>query len=132
MLEQLRGARRFIKSFRTLAQPLTDLLQEQIKRLNWNPEVVKSFEELKTAFATGPVLQQPDPRRPFVVEVDALDVGVGAVLSPQKEKEGKLYTIAYFPRKLTERNYGVGFPRKPDREELWGRKLLAMKLAFEE
>ncbi|KAK1784435.1 hypothetical protein P4O66_001579 [Electrophorus voltai] len=67
-------------------------------------------------------MQQPDPRKPFVVEVEASDVGVGVVLSQQKEKGDKLYPIAYFSRKLStaERHYGVG-----DHE-------LSMKLSFEE
>ncbi|KAK1791370.1 hypothetical protein P4O66_013383, partial [Electrophorus voltai] len=112
-----------VMTFSTLAQPLMALLRGQIKPLNWNPKVVKSFEELKNTFSIMPVLQQPDPRKPFVVEVDASDVGVGAVLSQHKEKGGKLYSIAYLSRNLSpaKRNYGVS-----DHE------LLAMKLSFEE
>ncbi|KAK1791620.1 hypothetical protein P4O66_013619 [Electrophorus voltai] len=34
----------------------------------WTQEVDEAFEELKNAFATAPVLQQPDPGRLFVVE----------------------------------------------------------------
>ena len=37
--------------------------------------------ELKRRFSSAPVLIQPDPARQFVVEVDASDIGVGAVLS---------------------------------------------------
>ncbi|KAK1791643.1 hypothetical protein P4O66_013645, partial [Electrophorus voltai] len=86
-------------------------------------EVEKAFEELKTTFSTLPVLQQPDPERPFVVEVDASDIGVGTVLSQHTRERGGLWHIAYFSQKQSpaERNYGIG-----DRE------LLSMKLAFVE
>ena len=58
----------------------------------------------------------------FYVEVDASEVGVGAVLS-QGPSPAKWRPCAFFSRKLSsaERNYDVG-----DRE------LLAIKLAFEE
>ncbi|KAK1784150.1 hypothetical protein P4O66_003995 [Electrophorus voltai] len=113
----------FIRSFSMLARPLTDLLRGTAKKLRWNSEAERAFEELKTAFSTAPVLQQPDPKRPFVVEVDALDVGVGAALSQHKGKLGQLKPIAYFLKKLSpaEKNYGVGH-----------RELLAIKLALEE
>ncbi|KAK1806858.1 hypothetical protein P4O66_005342 [Electrophorus voltai] len=93
--------RRFIKFFSTLAQPLTHLLWGQNKRLNWNPRAVRSFEELKNAFSTAPVLRQPDPKKPFVVDVDTLNVGVRAVLSQQQDKGGKLHPIAFFSQKLS-------------------------------
>ncbi|KAK1792153.1 hypothetical protein P4O66_001926 [Electrophorus voltai] len=57
----------------TVARPLTDLLHGTVKRLRWVPEAERSFSELKEAFS--PVLQQPDPERPSVVEVDASNVG---------------------------------------------------------
>ncbi|KAK1802669.1 hypothetical protein P4O66_004303 [Electrophorus voltai] len=115
--------RRFIKSLSSLARPLTDQLQGPARKIKWTQVVDKAFEELKNAFATAPVLQQPDPGRPFVVEVDASDVGVGVVLSQHTGDRGSLRPTTYFSRKLSsaEGNYGVG-----DCE------LLAMKLAFEE
>ncbi|KAK1792167.1 hypothetical protein P4O66_012062, partial [Electrophorus voltai] len=83
----------------------------------------KAFEELKNAFATAPILAQPEPKKPFIVEVDVSDIGVGAVQSQARGKEEKLRPIAYFSRKLSllEQNYSVG-----DQE------LLAMKLTLEE
>ncbi|XP_078812567.1 uncharacterized protein LOC144996750 [Oryzias latipes] len=61
--------------------------------------------------------------RQFVVEVDASDSGVGAILSQREEKTGKLKPCAFYSKKLTpaERNYDVG-----------NRELLAIKLALEE
>ncbi|KAK1804201.1 hypothetical protein P4O66_020239 [Electrophorus voltai] len=96
----------FIKSFSMVARPLTDLLHGAAKRLKWGPEAEKSFLEQKEAFSTAPVLQQPDPGKPFMVEVDALDVGVGVILSQHQGKARQLKPVAYFSRKLSpmERN----------------------------
>ncbi|KAK1788797.1 hypothetical protein P4O66_002606 [Electrophorus voltai] len=104
-------------------ETIPDLLQAQAKQIKLTTEAEKSFEDLKTTLLTALVLQQPDPEKPFVVEVDASDVGVGAVLSQHRGMSGQLKPIVYFSKKLrpSEKNYRIG-----DRE------LLAMKLAFEE
>ncbi|KAI4883279.1 hypothetical protein NFI96_028837 [Prochilodus magdalenae] len=93
------------------------------KRLAWNAQAESAFNELKARFTSAPLLKHPDPSEPFVVEVDASNLGVGAVLSQRHGSPKKLYPIAFFSHKLSpaERNYGIG-----DRE------LLAMKLALEE
>ncbi|XP_030281596.1 uncharacterized protein LOC115586588 [Sparus aurata] len=69
------------------------------------------------------VLVQLDPDRQFVVEVDASDIGVGAVLSQRAAGDNKLHPCAFFSKKLSpaEQNYDVG-----------NRELLAVKLALEE
>lgn len=58
-----------------------------------------------------------------MVEVDASEVGVGAVLSQRSSSDQKLYPCAFFSRCLppAERNYDIGN---------W--ELLAVKLALEE
>ncbi|KAK1800993.1 hypothetical protein P4O66_004742 [Electrophorus voltai] len=100
----------YCKLENTIAKPLTDLLRGLSKRIKWNPEAERSFTELKAAFSTAPVLQQPDPREPFVVEIDASNVGVSAVLSQHKGVARQLKPIACFSKKLSaaERNYGMG------------------------
>ncbi|KAI2668506.1 Transposon Tf2-11 polyprotein [Labeo rohita] len=115
--------RRFIRHYSSIAAPLTSLLKNKPSKLRWNPAAVKAFECLKTSFTTAPILKHPDPQLPFVVEVDASDCGIGAVLSQRHGNPGKLHPCAFFSRKLTaaERNYDVG-----------NKELLSMKAALEE
>lgn len=42
-----------------------------------------AFTQLKKAFSTAPILQHPNPNYPFILEVDASETEVGAVLSQQ-------------------------------------------------
>uniref|UniRef100_A0A3Q3B5M5 Gypsy retrotransposon integrase-like protein 1 n=1 Tax=Kryptolebias marmoratus TaxID=37003 RepID=A0A3Q3B5M5_KRYMA len=82
-----------------------------------------AFRELKRLFSSAPVLCHPDPGKQFLVEVDASDTGVGAVLSQRSSSDSKVHPCAFFSRRLSpsERNYDVG-----------NRELLAIKLALEE
>lgn len=47
----------------------------------WSPAAHLVFRDLKHRFTTARILIHPDPSRQFVVEADASDFGVGAVLS---------------------------------------------------
>lgn len=112
--------RHFIQDYSKIALPLTHLTYPKVPYL-WADAAQSAFMDLKEQFASAPILTQPDLSLQFVVEVDASDSGVGAVLSQQKE--GKLHPCAFFSHRLSpaERNYDVG-----DRE------LLPIKLALEE
>uniref|UniRef100_A0A9J7WUR7 Gypsy retrotransposon integrase-like protein 1 n=1 Tax=Cyprinus carpio carpio TaxID=630221 RepID=A0A9J7WUR7_CYPCA len=115
--------RRFIRNFSMIVAPLTSLLQGGGRCFRWSSECTAAFESLKRRFTTAPILHHPDPEREFIVEVDASNTGVGAILSQRHGNPAKMYPCAFYSRKLNaaERNYDVG-----DRE------LLAMKAAFEE
>ncbi|KAL0185475.1 hypothetical protein M9458_021172, partial [Cirrhinus mrigala] len=93
------------------------------KQLSWSPAAIQAFELLKERFTTAPILHHPDPEREFVVEIDASNTGIGAVLSQRHGDPPKLFPCAFYSRKLTqaEQNYDVG-----------NRELLAMKAALEE
>uniref|UniRef100_A0A8C6NS12 Gypsy retrotransposon integrase-like protein 1 n=1 Tax=Nothobranchius furzeri TaxID=105023 RepID=A0A8C6NS12_NOTFU len=116
--------RRFIRNFSSLAAPLTSLTKatNQPRPFRLTPEAVCAFHDLVGRFVKEPILLHPDLTRPFVMEVDASDMGAGAILS-QLGPDSKLHPCTYFSRKFspTQQNYGVG-----DRE------LLAIKLALEE
>uniref|UniRef100_A0A3Q3A042 Reverse transcriptase domain-containing protein n=1 Tax=Kryptolebias marmoratus TaxID=37003 RepID=A0A3Q3A042_KRYMA len=113
--------RRFIRNYSIVASPLHALTSSK-SRFEWNSSADQAFKRLKYLFTSAPVLHSPDLTRQFIVEVDASDTGVGAVLS-QRYEDGKTHPCAFFSRRLSsaERNYDVG-----DRE------LLAVKLALEE
>lgn len=115
---------RFITGFSTVAALLTNLLKgKKTKCLNFNQEARDAFRKLKALFTSVPVLKLPDPTRPFLVEVDALEVGIGSVLSQHQGSPEKLYPCTFFSCKVTpaERKYDIG-----------NRELLAVKAALEE
>lgn len=64
--------------------------------LRWTTEAEATFKELKDRFDSATVLIQPDPARQFVVEVDASDTGVGAVLSQRSPFDNKLHPCPFF------------------------------------
>ncbi len=72
--------RRFIRNFSQLAAPLTALTSTKTT-FRWSGAAEAAFTNLKSHFVSAPILIAPDPTRQFVVEVDASEVGVGAVLS---------------------------------------------------
>ncbi|XP_026540034.1 vomeronasal type-2 receptor 26-like [Notechis scutatus] len=51
--------------------------------LQWDLTCQKVFETLKELFAKEPVLKHPDPEHPFIIQADASDMAVGAVVMPK-------------------------------------------------
>jgi hypothetical protein len=115
--------RRFIHNFFKVTKPLTDLTKEEFrgKRFNWSAEAEKSFSKLKTAFTTAPILRHFDPLLPTIVETDASDFAIGAILS--QLEDGKLQPVAFHSRKMDkcEINY-----------EIHDKEMLAIISAFKE
>ncbi|KAK9400665.1 hypothetical protein NXF25_011379 [Crotalus adamanteus] len=101
--------RQFIPSFADVALPLTQLLRTKHNTgkprpkqpLEWTMACQQAFEKLKSLFAQGPLLAHPDPDKPFIVQADASDVAVGAILLQRNEKN-ILQPCAYTSKKFTE------------------------------
>lgn len=64
-----------------------------------NPEQAKAFTSLKICISLSPVLKSLDFQWPFVLQTDASDWGVGAVMS-QVGDDGEEHLIAFYSRKL--------------------------------
>lgn len=98
--------RRFVQGFATIASPL-HRLTDQGRQFEWDDACSAAFNELKAALTQAPVLAYPDVQQPFIVDTDASNVGVGAVLS--QGGEGEERAVAYFSRALSraEKNYCV-------------------------
>lgn len=99
--------RRFIKDFATIAAPLTDTLKKS-KKFTLTPEAIESFNRLKRALTTAPVLRHPDFAKRFYIQCDASDYGIGAVLYQLNDSEGE-NPIAFYSQKLNscQRKYSV-------------------------
>jgi len=98
--------RRFIKGFANIADSL-HRLTEKGRPFVWTKSCQSSFDELKRRLTTSPVLAFPDPGKPFILDTDASDSGLGAVLS--QVHNGCERVVAYAGRSLTkaERRYCV-------------------------
>lgn len=73
----------------------------------WTKPCQDSFDSLRRALISAPVLAHPDFSKPFILDTDASDVAIGAVLS--QVHNGMERVIAYASRTLSkaERQYCV-------------------------
>lgn len=83
------------------------------KPFNWTSKQQNSFDTLKNAFCSYPILRHFEPELDTILETDSSDLVISGILSQWHEHpEGKwlLHPVAYFSRKMTstEENYGIG------------------------
>ena len=88
--------RRFIKGYRVIAKPLTKLLKKG--SFIWTEHAQLAFATLKQAMINAHVLALPDFNLFFVVEFDASNEGLGAVLSQCGRP------VVYFSKALAPRH----------------------------
>eukprot|EP00731_Ephydatia_muelleri_P001017 Em0001g1017a len=114
--------RRFIPNYSAVALPLTELTKKMAPTtVTWTLRCETAFPELKRLLCSTPVLASPDFEKPFILQTDASEYGVGAVLS-QLDEAGGDHPIAYFSRKLLPREVRYSTVEK---------ECLAIKLGIE-
>jgi len=98
--------RRFVPTFAEIASPLHALTAKN-KQFAWTSDCEQAFTRLKYALISSPILAMPNDADPFLLDTDACDVSIGAVLS--QVQNGVERVIAYASRSLSkpERNYCV-------------------------
>jgi len=96
--------RKFVKDFAAIAEPLSRLTKKNTPFV-WTDEAQKSFDKLKSALLATEILAYPRPDLPCLLDSDASNISVGAVLS--QTINGIEKPIAFFSKVLNEaqRNY---------------------------
>ena len=99
--------RRYIQDFSMISTPLYQLT-ERGRAFEWTSECDAAFQELKQRLISASVLIFPNFNKPFLLDTDGSETGVGAVLS-QLSDDGQECVVAYESRTLSkaERKYNV-------------------------
>ena len=87
--------RKFIKNYYWHTSQLYDLFNN----FRWTPAAYNDFERLKEMLTKLPMRKYLDYNKQFLVNTDASDEGIGAVLS-QEDEEGNEKVIQYISRSL--------------------------------
>ncbi len=99
--------RKYIKSYAKIAQPLLHLIKKEVP-FEWNEECEHSFQLLRKALISSPILRYPQYEQPFILYVDASGFAIGSILA-QIGDDRKEHVVAYASHSLTnaERNWST-------------------------
>lgn len=89
--------RKFVKNFGVMSKPLINLLKKG-EIFNWTEVQEECFQALKKSLSSTPFLASPNFSKPFIIETNASDKGIGAVL----QQNG--HPIAYISKALGPKN----------------------------
>lgn len=92
--------RKYVRNYASISRPLTQLLHKNTPFI-WTSESQLAFDTLKHSLVTAPVLALPDFTCTFIVETDACDHGIGAVLIQNN------HPLAFVSKSLGARNRGL-------------------------
>jgi len=106
--------RRFIRRYGLLTRPLIELLKKNA--FEWSHKAQEAFERTKETLCKAPILALPNFEQEFVVETDASQGGIGAVLM----QNGR--PLAFISRALSPKNQALS---------VYEKKLLAILFAIE-
>jgi len=91
--------RRFVKDFSSIAAPLFGLMKKGV-RFEWTTECQQAFDTLKLKLMSEPILALPKDEGTYILDTDASDFGLGAILS--QEQAGTEKVIAYSSRTMSK------------------------------
>jgi RNase H-like domain found in reverse transcriptase len=99
--------RPFIPGFAKIARPLTDLLKTKTgpKNFKWTEECMKVVDKLISIVTSDPVLHQLNYDKPFILEVNASQFAIRAILQ-QEGDDGKLHPVGYYSKALMDVEHG--------------------------
>jgi hypothetical protein len=103
--------RKFIRSHSAVVAPMSDLTKtkdESKAIFVWTSEAQQSFDAMKIALTSAPVLSLPNPDKSYIVTTDASGFATGACLM-QEDDKGALKPLCFMSKKMlpAECNYPV-------------------------
>ena len=83
-------------------------MTEKTAKFKWSLQCEQALNDFKQHLTSAPILALPDFSKQFVLDTNASDNGIGAILS-QKQSDDHEYVVAYASRVLSkpERRYCV-------------------------
>ena len=104
----VRYYQRFVPCLAEKAVPFQAMLKKDSTPKDWGPPQQKAVEEIKEAFINPMILRHYDPTLRTILQTDASDYAMGAVLS-QITEEGREWVVSFTSKSLdtAQRNYSV-------------------------
>lgn len=96
--------RRFIPNFSSITAPLTELTKKG-RKFEWGKEAEKAMQAIKEILVSAPVLANPDYDKPFIIQTDASDVGMGGVLVQGEGSDERIIAFTSAKFSSAQRNY---------------------------
>lgn len=120
---------RYIPRYSEIASPLTDALRKtEPQMVKWDEAKEHAFSTLKKALMSQPVLSAPDYSKPFILQCDASDRGMGVVLCQRGENDHE-HPVLYASRKLSVREEAYSASEKECACVVWAVQKLACYIA---
>ena len=91
--------RNHIPNFSSMAQPLFDLMKKNVK-FSWTIDHQRAFEMIKQSLTSKPLLLFANLEIPFIIQVDASNIGIGAALM-QNHGKGE-QPVAFMSQKFNK------------------------------
>jgi hypothetical protein len=91
---------KFIEHYGMVARPLNELLKKGCQ-FQWIAQTDRAFQLLKQKMVQAPILAMPNYEAPFMLETDASDYGIGAVLMQAN------HLVAYLSKHLCPRSQAM-------------------------
>lgn len=119
---------RFVPQFASIAIPLNNLTKKRKPDKDiWDAECGNAFQKLKGGLSQEPILTVADPSCPFILQTDASNQGLGAVLS-QHGKDRCEHPVANASQKLLPRETKYAVVEKECLAIVWALQLFHVYL----
>ena len=92
--------RSFVPAFAHITLPITSLLKKNTPFV-WSDKCQLALEYLKEIFCNKPLLQFPDPNKPYIPYMDASNNAYSGVLCQPVDNDQDIRPVAYFSGTFT-------------------------------